>query len=166
MSGLERIVTSEELEYAARQVTIESRRHRIVELQGELGELSLALNEFERQYRARIGNLQTEIDRMRKEITDYRDRITHLKARIALPLEPPPDWIRTGSIACQCAHCRALSRFLAAPDQPVWQFKANEVDRQHVAHSIQRAQCDLDLATNKRGRPYTCLLYTSPSPRD
>jgi chromosome segregation ATPase len=94
MSGLERTVTSEELEYAARQVTIESRRHRIVELQGELGELSAALNEFERQYRARIGNLQTEIDRMRKEITDYRDRITHLKARIAnrdsnVP-DPPP----------------------------------------------------------------------------
>jgi predicted 2-oxoglutarate/Fe(II)-dependent dioxygenase YbiX len=83
--------------------------------------------------------------------------LAHLKARIALPLEPPPDWIRTGSIACQCAHCRALSRFLAAPDQPVWQFKANEVDRQHVAHSIQRAQCDLDLATNKRGRPYTLV---------
>ena len=83
--------------------------------------------------------------------------LVHLEARIALPLEPPPDWMRTGSIACQCAHCRALSRFLAAPDEPVWQFKANEGDRQHVAHSIQRAQCDLDLATNKRGRPYTLV---------
>ena len=83
--------------------------------------------------------------------------LAHLEARIALPLEPPPDWMRTGSIACQCAHCRALSRFLAAADEPVWQFKANEVDRQHVAHSIQRAQCDLDLATNKRGRPYTLV---------
>lgn len=83
--------------------------------------------------------------------------LAYLEARIALPLEPPPDWMRTGSIACQCAHCRALSRFLAAPDEPVWQFKANEVDRQHVAHSIQRAQCDLDLATNKRGRPYTLV---------
>lgn len=83
--------------------------------------------------------------------------LAHLEVRIALPLEPPPDWMRTGAIACQCAHCRALSRFLAAPDEPVWQFKANEVDRQHVAHSIQRAQCDLDLATNKRGRPYTLV---------
>ncbi len=83
--------------------------------------------------------------------------LAHLEARIALPLEPPPDWMRTGSIACQCAHCRALSRFLAAADEPVWQFKANEVDRQHVAHSIQRAQCDLDLATDKRGRPYTLV---------
>ena len=83
--------------------------------------------------------------------------LAHLEARIALPLEPPPDWSRTSSIACTCAHCRALSRFLVAPDQPVWQFKANEVDRQHVAHSIQRAQCDLDLTTNKRGRPYTLV---------
>lgn len=83
--------------------------------------------------------------------------LAHLEARIALPLEPPPDWARTGAIACTCAHCRALSRFLAAPDEPVWQFKANEPDRQHVTHSIQRAQCDLDLATNKRGRPYTLV---------
>ena len=78
MSELERIVTSDELEYAARQVIIETRRRRIVELQVELGDLSAALNEFERQYRARIGNLHTEIDRMRKEITEYRDKINLL----------------------------------------------------------------------------------------
>jgi len=94
MSGLERVVTGEELEYASRQITIASRRGRIAELQEELSELSAALNEFERQYRARIGGLQTEIERMRKEITDYRDRITLLKARIAnreanIP-DPPP----------------------------------------------------------------------------
>ncbi|MGB4336866.1 MAG: hypothetical protein WBJ41_18700, partial [Chromatiaceae bacterium] len=83
--------------------------------------------------------------------------LAHLDARIVLPLEPPPDWMRAGSITCQCAHCHALSRFLAAPDEPVWQFKANEGDRQHVAHSIQRADCDLDLETNKRGRPYTLV---------
>ena len=94
MSELERIVTSDELEYAARQVIIETRRRRIVELQVELGDLSAALNEFERQYRARIGNLHTEIDRMRKEITEYRDKINLLKTRIAnretLPIDPPP----------------------------------------------------------------------------
>ncbi len=94
MSELERIVTSDELEYAARQIVIESRRRRITELQDELGELSAALNEFERQYRTKIGNLHHEIDRMRKEIVDYRDRINLLKTRIAnrdsQPLDPPP----------------------------------------------------------------------------
>jgi DNA repair exonuclease SbcCD ATPase subunit len=94
MSGLERIVTSEDLEYASRQIIIEARRHQVAVLQDELGELSAGLNEFERQYRARIGTVQSEIDRLRKEITDYRNRITHLKARIAsrdpgLP-DPPP----------------------------------------------------------------------------
>jgi len=83
--------------------------------------------------------------------------LAHLEARIALPLEPPADWVRPAAIACKCGHCRALIRFLAAPDQPVWQFKANEPDRQHVTHSIQRAQSDLDLATDKRGRPYTLI---------
>lgn len=94
MSQLERIVTSDELEYAARQVTIQTRRLRIAELQDELGTLSVSLNEFERQYRAKIGNLQSDIDRLRKEIVDYRDRIALLKTRIAnrdsLPIDPPP----------------------------------------------------------------------------
>ncbi|MCC6703422.1 MAG: hypothetical protein IT334_01010 [Thermomicrobiales bacterium] len=94
MKELERIVTSEELEYAARQITIEARRLRVAELQAELGTLSAALNEFERQYRARIGSLHTEIDRLRKDIAEYRDRITLLKTRIAnrdsTVADPPP----------------------------------------------------------------------------
>jgi hypothetical protein len=83
--------------------------------------------------------------------------LAHLDARIALPLEPPSDWARTSELPCRCAHCRGLSRFLASPSEPVWHFKAAEADRSHVAHSISRANCDLDLATNKRGRPYTLV---------
>jgi chromosome segregation ATPase len=94
MSELERIVTGEELEYAARQVIIESRKMQIAELQQELNELSTALNQFERQYRARLGGLHTEIDRLRKEITEYRDRIAQLRERAAnrdpLLSDPPP----------------------------------------------------------------------------
>lgn len=94
MSELERIVTGEELEYAARQIVIESRKARIAELQQELNELSTALNQFERQYRARLGNLHTEIDRLRKEITEYRERIANLRERAAnrdpLLSDPPP----------------------------------------------------------------------------
>ena len=83
--------------------------------------------------------------------------LAHLEARIALPLEPPADWARPVAIACKCAHCRALSGFLASPEEPVWHFKANEVERRHVAVSIQSIQCDLDLATNKGGRPFTLI---------
>ena len=44
--------------------------------------------------------------------------------RIAEPLEPPRDWARASAIACSCAHCRELSRFLADPDRQRWTFKA------------------------------------------
>lgn len=83
--------------------------------------------------------------------------LTHLEARIALPLEPPADWTRSAEIACPCPHCRALSRFLASPTEPVWHFKAAEAERAHVSHSVKRHGCDLDLATDKRGRPYTLI---------
>jgi len=81
----------------------------------------------------------------------------HLEARIALPLDPPPDWTRASQIPCGCVHCRGLARFLASPTEPVWHFKAAEADRSHVAHEVSRANCDLDLSTEKRGRPYTLV---------
>jgi len=56
----------------------------------------------------------------------------HLNARIAEPLEPPRDWTRASAIACRCANCAELSRFLAAPDRKTWTFKAVETDRNHV----------------------------------
>ncbi len=83
--------------------------------------------------------------------------LAHLETRIALPLEPPADWARPAAISCNCADCRELSRFLASPSEPTWHFKANEAQRRHVTDSIHRTQCDLDLATNKRGRPFTLI---------
>jgi predicted 2-oxoglutarate/Fe(II)-dependent dioxygenase YbiX len=83
--------------------------------------------------------------------------LAHLEARIALRLDPPSDWARASEVPCGCAHCRGLSRFLASPSEPVWHFKAAESDRSHVAHMVNRANCDLDLTTDKRGRPYTLV---------
>jgi chromosome segregation ATPase len=94
MSGLERVITDEEHQYAAQLIVIESRRQQIAGLQHELDELSAALNSFERQYRARLGGLHSEIDRLRTEINDYRERINVLRVRAAnrdpLPSDPPP----------------------------------------------------------------------------
>jgi predicted 2-oxoglutarate/Fe(II)-dependent dioxygenase YbiX len=86
-----------------------------------------------------------------------RAMLAHLDARIALPLAPPPDWTRDAAIPCSCQHCQGLSRFLAAPTERVWHFKAAETDRRHVADKVQRANADLDLTTDKRGRPYTLV---------
>jgi hypothetical protein len=83
--------------------------------------------------------------------------LAHLEARIAEPLEPPADWTRDARIACSCPHCRGLGRFLSSPTESVWQFKAAEAERSHVAQSVARHHCDLELQTDKRGRPYTLV---------
>jgi predicted 2-oxoglutarate/Fe(II)-dependent dioxygenase YbiX len=83
--------------------------------------------------------------------------LEHLRARIAQPLEPPPDFTRASDIACRCAHCAELSRFLADATCEVWTFKAAESLRQHVERSIRTHDCDLDCTTEKRSRPYTLV---------
>jgi hypothetical protein len=83
--------------------------------------------------------------------------LAHLGSRIAEPLEPPADLSRPARITCPCSYCQGLSRFLASPLERVWRLKAAEAERQHVTASVQRDQCDLDLTTEKSGRPYTLV---------
>ena len=64
---------------------------------------------------------------------------------------------RPSAVACTCAPCRELSRFLDDPTRPTWPFKAAEAARRHVEESIKRNRCDLDRVTEKQGRPYALL---------
>jgi predicted 2-oxoglutarate/Fe(II)-dependent dioxygenase YbiX len=92
--------------------------------------------------------------------------LEHLRTRIAEPLEPPHDWARPSTIACPCAHCRELSRFLADPERQSWVFKAPEAARRHVEDSIRRHGCDLNLATERRGRPYSLVCTKNQASYD
>jgi len=92
--------------------------------------------------------------------------LEYLRARIAEPLEPPHEWVRASALACPCAHCRALSRFLTDPDHQIWTFKAPETGRRHVEESIRRSACDLDLATDRRGRPYSLVCTKNQASYD
>ena len=83
--------------------------------------------------------------------------LDHLRARIALPLEPPSDWRREATVGCRCSDCSALSQYLDDPTRPVWEFRAVEAARSHVEHTIRAARCDIDTSTLKRGRPYTLV---------
>jgi len=83
--------------------------------------------------------------------------VHHLQTRCAQPLAPPPDFTRPSKIACQCASCAELSRFLAASDRRVWEFKAAEPLRRHVENAIRQHHCDLDFVTEKRRRPYSLV---------
>jgi hypothetical protein len=83
--------------------------------------------------------------------------LTHLEARIAEPLAPPADWRRPGELACRCPLCSQLSRFLADPTQPVWTLRAASADRGHVEATIGTAKRDVDVTTDRNGRPYSLV---------
>jgi len=83
--------------------------------------------------------------------------LLYLRARIAEPLAPPTDWSRPAALTCRCPRCSELARFLADPGRKTWVFKAAEADRRHLEDTIKRAGCDVDTATDRRGRPYSLV---------
>jgi predicted 2-oxoglutarate/Fe(II)-dependent dioxygenase YbiX len=83
--------------------------------------------------------------------------LTHLRTRIAEPLEAPKDWRRNSQLPCSCPDCRDLTRFLDDPAQKTWTLKAAEARRGHVETMIRQAGSDLDVATDRKGRPYTLV---------
>ena len=83
--------------------------------------------------------------------------LVHLRARVAEPLAPPTDWARRADVSCRCPRCSELARFLADPERRTWVLKAAEADRRHVEDTIKGACCDVDLTTDRRGRPYSLV---------
>jgi hypothetical protein len=83
--------------------------------------------------------------------------IAHLEARVAETLEAPRDWRRANAVGCDCAHCTALSGFLADAASPRWVLRAKEADRGHVANTIRGALCDVDMVTERRGSPHSLI---------
>lgn len=92
--------------------------------------------------------------------------LDHLRKRIAEPLTPPADWRRPSKLACTCAHCKELGGFLADPERKTWTLKAAEHARAHVADTIRNADCDLDMTTDRRGRPYSLVCTKNQASYD
>ena len=92
--------------------------------------------------------------------------LDHLRRRIAEPLAPPADWRRPSKLACTCAHCKELSGFLADPERKTWTLKAAEHPRAHVEGTIRNADCDLDMTTDRRGRPYSLVCTKNQASYD
>jgi hypothetical protein len=80
--------------------------------------------------------------------------LAHLEARVAEPLEAPPNWKRSAEISCRCEHCAALRRFLSDPATETWTLKAKQDIRLHVEREIRTARPDLDVTTERRGSPH------------
>jgi hypothetical protein len=83
--------------------------------------------------------------------------VAHLSARAGETLEAPKDWRRPATISCSCRNCGEVNRFLGSPERQTWLLRAAEADRAHVEENIKDAQCDLDMMTDRRGRPYTLV---------
>ena len=92
--------------------------------------------------------------------------LEHLHARVAEPWEAPRDWTRASKLACRCPDCNALSRFLADPERRTLTFKAAEGARSHVEQTIRNARCDLDVITDRRGRPYSLVCTKNQASYD
>ena len=90
----------------------------------------------------------------------------HLRARVAEPLEAPRDWRRASNFDCRCRHCGELSSFLADPERKTWILKAAEAVRGHVEGTIRKARCDLDVMTDRRGRPYGLVCTKNQASHD
>jgi hypothetical protein len=90
----------------------------------------------------------------------------HLRSRVAEPAEPPRDWSRASKLTCPCPDCSDLSRFLADPERKMWILKAAEAVRKHVAETVRRARCDLDVATDRGSRPYRLVCTKNQASYD
>jgi hypothetical protein len=80
-----------------------------------------------------------------------------LKGRTAQAPQAPADFRRPAAIACKCADCSELRRFLDDPHEQVHRFRAAEARRSHLENTIRQHHCDLDLTTERRGSPYTLV---------
>ncbi len=71
---------------------------------------------------------------------------------------PPIDWARPIDVACTCHYCVQLKAFLADPTNEVGRIPAREDVRQHVIDVINRHQCDVKHALERKGSPFSLVL--------
>jgi hypothetical protein len=74
-----RTVSEEEIAYTRFLASIDERKREIADRQADLETLKCALARFELAYRAKVGPILVEIDRIRLEISEYRRRLTLLR---------------------------------------------------------------------------------------
>jgi hypothetical protein len=79
VTALVLVPSSDDREYAWLMIEIETRKHRIAQLQHERDSLELALSRFAVQLKGRVGGLRAELNRVRVQIEEYRRRIERIK---------------------------------------------------------------------------------------
>jgi hypothetical protein len=80
-----------------------------------------------------------------------------LQNRTAKLPEKPADYRRADKLSCTCVDCRALSQFLANPEQREICMPLNKERRRHLHDVINSDRCDLLHVTERSGRPFTLV---------
>jgi hypothetical protein len=85
---------------------------------------------------------------------------------VAQAPETPKDFRRPNKLSCNCADCRALSLFLANPNEREGRFPLAKHRRQHLHQIIDSNKCDCTHVTERRGRPYTLVCTKTTASYD
>ncbi len=80
-----------------------------------------------------------------------------LESRTAEAPPRPTDYRRADNLSCKCKDCRALSAFLADPNQREARFPMAKERRHHLHATIVSNRCDCSHITDHRGSPHTLV---------
>ncbi len=90
----------------------------------------------------------------------------YLESATADAPQPPTDWARPADVDCTCQYCAQLNDFLADPLSEIGRIPAREDMRQHLIGKINRHQCDVNHALERKGSPYSLVLTKTTSSFD
>jgi hypothetical protein len=99
-------------------------------------------------------NVKKPIAALAQWVAACREQLESLTARAP---EEPRDFRRTAAIACKCADCVDLKRFLEDPREATHRFSVRQERRTHLEHTIREHKCDLDLHTERNRSPHTLV---------
>ena len=89
-----------------------------------------------------------------------------LQACTAQAPQAPVDYRRDAELSCKCADCRALSRFLANPDERECRMPLNKDRRRHLHRIIEANRCDVTHVTERKGRPFKLVCTKTTASYD
>lgn len=87
----------------------------------------------------------------------WRHATERLLARSETPPAAPQDWRIKTRAGCSCANCKDLRSFCRDPVATTARFAMREGLRAHLEDVVRRADLDIDMKTEKKGRPYTLV---------
>jgi hypothetical protein len=99
-------------------------------------------------------NVKNPCPPLSRWVASCREQFESLTAQAP---QDPTDLRRPADVACKCAECAELRRFLENPREPVHRFSVKEERRNHLADQIRKHKLDLDSKTEKKGSPYTLV---------